>query len=56
MIAMPDISEGMHQRILAAIDNARTDVAALSRSSKPMMGYLGFELVDVKLAELRRVA
>jgi hypothetical protein len=50
---MPDISDGMHQRILATLDNARADVAALGESSKPVAGYLGFELVDMNLAQCR---
>lgn len=49
---MPDVALQTHAAILREIRAAQADVDALSKSTKPMNGYIGFESAKSTLAEL----
>jgi len=49
---VPDVASQTHAAILQEIRAAQADVDALSKSTKPMNGYMGFELAKSALADL----
>jgi hypothetical protein len=50
---VPELAPVMHQRVLRALDDARQDVRATAKASKPKTGYMGFELAENHLVNCR---